>query len=321
MYNRVTSLLLKLSAEGKLRGKTATQVKDIIIQCLDPDPTTDNLYDRMLKYARNCHSPRTQKLYLTTARKLLAFDPHIRTMPLSSITRSWLTAFDHFMLPARPNTRAIDLRNIRTVINSIIDDGVECPYPFRTFKIPSKPTRHRTLPLDVLRKLLTDDSLPPRLAYFADLFRLSFYLIGMNTVDLYQMEEPRVGRVEYRRQKTGKLYSVKVEPEAAAIIERRRGESHYLDYSDRYVSSEALTRAVDRQLKKILPGLSMYYARHTWATVAASIDIPVDTISRALGHSYTTGAAVTSIYIEFDTKKVDAANRRVIDYVLYDKKD
>lgn len=143
----------------------------------------------------------------------------------------------------------------------------------------------------------------------------------MNTVDLYQMEEPRVGRVEYRRQKTGKLYSVKVEPEAAAVIERRRGENHYLDYSDRYVSSEALTRAVDRQLKKILPGLSMYYARHTWATVAASIDIPVDTISRALGHSYTTGAAVTSIYIEFDTKKVDAANRRVIDYVLYDKKD
>lgn len=88
LYNRVTSLLLKLSAEGKLRGKTATQVKDIVIQCLDPDPTTDNLYDRMLKYARNCQAPRTRKLFLTTARKILAFDPHIRTKPLSSITRS-----------------------------------------------------------------------------------------------------------------------------------------------------------------------------------------------------------------------------------------
>lgn len=56
----------------------------------------------------------------------------------------------------------------------------------------------------------------------------------------------------------------------------------------------------------------MYYARHTWATIAAELDIPKETISAALGHS---ANSVTDTYSEFDTKKIDIANRRVIDYL------
>ena len=63
--------------------------------------------------------------------------------------------------------------------------------------------------------------------------------------------------------------------------------------------------------------LSSYAARHTWATIAASLDIPKETISAALGHEI--GSRVTSIYIDFDQKKVDEANRKVMDYVLYGK--
>jgi integrase len=64
--------------------------------------------------------------------------------------------------------------------------------------------------------------------------------------------------------------------------------------------------------------VTTYWARHSWATIAASLDIPDDTIALALGHS---GAnATTSIYIERDLRKVDAANRRVIDFVLYGRK-
>ena len=63
--------------------------------------------------------------------------------------------------------------------------------------------------------------------------------------------------------------------------------------------------------------LTMYVARHSWATIAASLDIPKDTIAHALGHGNNT---VTDIYIEFDQRKVDAANRMVLDWVLYGKK-
>ena len=57
----------------------------------------------------------------------------------------------------------------------------------------------------------------------------------------------------------------------------------------------------------------MYWARHSWATIAFSIGISKDVISLALGHS--NGSQVTSIYINPDLKQIDNANRRVIDYV------
>lgn len=56
----------------------------------------------------------------------------------------------------------------------------------------------------------------------------------------------------------------------------------------------------------------IHYARHSWATIAASLDIPKETIAAALGHG---GNSVTDIYINFDQKKIDEANRKVIDYL------
>ncbi len=71
-----------------------------------------------------------------------------------------------------------------------------------------------------------------------------------------------------------------------------------------------------RQIAKILdiPELTSYYARHTWATIAASLDIPKETIAAALG--YELGNSTTSIYIDYDLRKVDTASRLVIDSIL-----
>ena len=68
-----------------------------------------------------------------------------------------------------------------------------------------------------------------------------------------------------------------------------------------------------KERQPLFPDISSYWARHTWATIAAELDIPKETISAALGHEI--GSEVTSIYINFDRKKIDEANRRVIDYL------
>lgn len=60
------------------------------------------------------------------------------------------------------------------------------------------------------------------------------------------------------------------------------------------------------------PDISQYWCRHTWATIAADLDIPKETIAAALGHG---GNSVTDIYINFDRKKIDEANRKVLDYI------
>ena len=66
-------------------------------------------------------------------------------------------------------------------------------------------------------------------------------------------------------------------------------------------------------LSSFMPNLTTYWARHTWATIASELDIPKETIAAALGHG---GNSVTDIYINFDKKKIDVANRKVIDYVV-----
>ena len=66
-------------------------------------------------------------------------------------------------------------------------------------------------------------------------------------------------------------------------------------------------------------GVTTYFARHSWATIAYNdLQIPKDIIAQALGHSGS--ETVTDIYLDKDPKLVDAANRRVLDWVLYGKR-
>ena len=139
------------------------------------------------------------------------------------------------------------------------------------------------------------------------------------------------GRFEYKRAKTGKLYSVKVEPEAMDIIEKYKGKSYLLNIMDEYRNYKDFLHRMGIGLKQIgklerkglggkkirtplFPDLSSYWTRHTWATIASELDIPKEVIAHALGHSWA-NSTTTDIYIRFDNKKVDEANRKVIDYV------
>ena len=141
------------------------------------------------------------------------------------------------------------------------------------------------------------------------------------------------------RSKTKRFYSVKLEPEALEILERYKGKRLLFGLAESCKRYKTFSNSLDRGLKNIgpseqrrntqrkkgkhqyhterisaFPGISIYWARHTWATIAAEIDIPDATISAALGHGH--GDKTTAIYVNFRQKKVDEANRRVIDYVL-----
>ena len=167
---------------------------------------------------------------------------------------------------------------------------------------------------------------------YVDLFFLMFYLIGINAADLLpaKRKQLRNGRLEYERAKTYKGYSIKVEPEAQAIIDRYKGKDHLLSFCDEHSDYKYILQRMSKVLKTIgpyerkgrggkkthtplFPELSQYWCRHTWATLAAELDIPKETIAAALGHDM--GNTTTAIYITFNQKKVDEANRRVIDFL------
>lgn len=276
----------------------------------------------------------TRDFYDRTWRLMAAFDPSLPLLSFEDIDKDWLTRFDKWMSSSNGvNSRAIHFRNIRAVFNDALDDEVTNAYPFRKFRIRTESTRHRNLSVEELRALInapqTSGNLRNEREYI-DLFLLSFFLIGINLVDMRDMEIVK-GRAEYRRAKTHKLYDIKVEPEAMEIIRRYSGGKHVINIFDRFADYNQLTRQINRGLSSVgrptgkqgrvlgdgpFKGLTYYWARHTWASIASEIDIPRDVIAHALGHGQRT---VTDIYINFDGKKVDEANRKVIDYVMYGK--
>ena len=286
----------------------------------------NTLVDCIMTFLEKKEKRTTRIIYRTTANKLEAYDP---VATLETIDRKWLERFEAHLRSEGCSTNyiSIQLRNIRAVFNFAIDEGLTVNYPFRKYKIRQEQTEKRNLTAEQLRAL-RDLPLDGYMAEYRDMFLLMFYLIGINAADLFTLShgDYRDGRIHYRRSKTGTLYSVKVEPEAKAIIERYRGERYLLCPLDRYADHRDYLHHMNDALKRmgqtyrngvgwsgepLFPSLSSYWSRHTWATLAASLDVPLDVISLALGHSF--GNRVTQIYVEWSLGKVDEANRRVID--------
>lgn len=298
--------------ESKLTMEEIKQRMQMLVDPSSHKPQQKTIIDCIEEYIEKFTKPNTIQVYRSTIRRIQQHGD----ICIDNINVAWLNAFDKWLISYCPkkNSRNIHFRNIRAAINYAIDMGYTTNYPFRRFSLKQEETIHRTLTRDQLKQIATTDYHDDIINYHRDMFMLSFYLIGINYEDLAHLQEIVRGRVNFHRAKTNRLYSIKVEPEALEIIKRHPGSQHLVNILGRYATSHTLICKSNFNLKKIMPDLTTYYARHTWATLAAELDIPKETISAALGHSI--GSTVTSIYINFDQKKVDEANRKVIDYVL-----
>ncbi len=251
----------------------------------------------------------TRKIYEVALSQVKAYC-NVSKLRLGGITTQWVRNFSSF-LDARVsvNSKNLYLRKLKTVLFRALDDRLITTMPFRGVKMRDVETRKRCLTIDRLRAL-RNMSLTGAKERARDFFMLSFYLIGMNPADIYEAKPVQDGRIVYYRRKTGKLYDIKVEPEAQAIIDKYASVEHLTTFSE-FRDAHILDQNVNINLKTLLPGLTIYWARHTWATIAAELDIPMDTISLALGHSF--GLNVTNIYVRHDYRKIDMANRMVLD--------
>ena len=334
----IESAYLRLVESGKSGGLTAFQLRDKIQDMIDPErqralqETTLFRY-RFIKFMEVKVNESTKEIYGRTLRKLEAFDTKLSQRSFEDITIDYLHKFEAFCAKtSKKNGRNIHLRNIRAVFNDAINSDIITAYPFRKYPLKQEATKKKALMPEQLKSLLNADCEPYQEQY-RDLFILMFLLRGINAGDLFLATDSQItnGRLEYRRNKTGTLLSVKLEPEAICLIEKYKGTrlllnplDKYGDYKDYLHHFNAGLKGIGRPVGKqgkvlgkgIFPELSSNWARHTWATVALKIGIPKEVISRGLGHSF--GLAVTDIYIDYDNDLVDDANRKIIDYIFYD---
>lgn len=321
--------LLKLEADGALHSLDARQIKELMEETLNPkEKTFVSVCDCFRQYIEALENKRTKEIYTTTLNKIRALEEKPEKISFEDVTCEWIRDFDHKLKDggvSSENARSIHLRNLRAVHNHAIRQGYTETYPWKNYKIKKEETEKRSLTVEELRTLLNEPCSKTK-AMYRDYFKLIFLLIGINHADLCDLKDTdlRDGRIYYERKKTHRKYNIKVEPEAMELIRKYKGKDWLIDIHDRYRNTHDQLKHFNPMLASIIDRppfdeLTTYWARHTWATIAYNdLDISIDTISAALGHQY--GSRVTAVYINPDQKRVDQANRRVIDWVFYGKR-
>ncbi len=226
-----------------------------------------------------------------------------------------------------PNTVSFYMRILRAAYNRAVErELTEQRNPFRHVYTGVDKTIKRALPLKTIKKLKTlDISLVPQVEYARDMFLLSFYLRGMSFVDMAYLkkEDLRHGYITYRRRKTGQSLIIAWTEEMQLILDKYpRNPTQYLlpiinktEINERYCYRNTGYN-INRNLKKLaeIAGLdvplTMYYARHSWASAAKSKGVPISVISEGMGHD---SEATTRIYLSsLDTSLVDKANQLIL---------
>jgi integrase len=262
------------------------------------------------------------------------------------ITSDMLKAFEGYLRKPHSQTRLNQYNNPVTVLRPGISDAglfaqmkdfrilfnaarekyndedtglIRIPnYPFKKYKLktPAEPEK-RSLPIEQVKLIRDCPDLKPggRAELGRDMFMLSFYLCGINAVDIRNLNTIDNGRVSYNRSKTmnkradNAFISIKVIPEAAPLLDKYLGK-----LQARYATAQNFNKAISEGLKEVaakvnLSEFDFYAARHTVGNEAYNtLGFTMAQVGEALNHGTKT---ITDKYVRKTWALVDQIQEAV----------
>lgn len=272
---------------------------------------------------------RTSETYSTTLNSFKRFRADIDVY-LEDIDSELMEAYENYLKQndLSPNTISFYMKHLRAVYKRAVDDELlRDKNPFKRVSTSIEKTAKRAISLKVLKRLkamdLSDNS-PKRFA--RDIFLFSFYTRGMSFVDIANLQKKnlRGDMLSYRRKKTNQKLSIHWEPCMQEIL-----KAYGADTTSAYLFSiinesmdnprkqyQNVLSLINRHLKEIgkelglHQPLTMYCARHSWASIAHEEGIPLSVISEGMGHD---SEKTTQIYLaSLKTEVIDNANRKIL---------
>lgn len=295
----MTSIIRKLNRTGKVR------TAETYISALS------SFKKFLADYSIETHRFRTNDIMLDslTSEIVEAYESHLRCKGIV------------------PNTISFYMRILRAVYNRAVDKGdIEQSKPFRHVYTGIEKTVKRALTIKSIKKIKSLDlSKTPPAEFARDMFLLSFYLRGMSFIDMAFLRKTDLinGYIIYRRRKTGQLLTIAWTKEMQHILDKypQNSTPYLLPIIKSTSSKERSTYRnmgykINYNLKTVarLAGvdirLTMYCARHSWASAAKTKGIPISVISKGMGHN---SEVTTQIYLaSLDNSVVDRANAKLI---------
>lgn len=322
---RLTKIDRKLDANGL--SYTADDVIDEFNRYAD-EYSLFNYMESIIAKLKQNGKVRTSETYKSTLNSFKKFREDEDIM-LDCLTSEIMEAYEvwHHKRGVAPNTISFYTRILRAVYNRAVeDDIIENRNPFRKVYTGVDKTVKRALPLSVIKKIKALDlSLNASLDFARDMFLMSFYLRGMSFIDMAFLKKTDLknGYVTYRRRKTGQQLIIEWTKEMQMILDKYpENESDYLlpiirnPGTNERCTYRNVGYNINHNLKNIagmvgvtIP-LTLYVARHSWASAAKAKGIPLSVISEGMGHDSET---TTQIYLaSLDTSVVDKANSLIL---------
>lgn len=322
---RLTKIGRKLDAEGLIY--TADEVIDEFNRYAH-EYSLFNFMESLIARLKQNGKTRTSETYRSTLNSFKKYRKDEDIM-LDCITSETMEGYEawHRKRGVAPNTISFYTRILRAVYNRAVeDDIIENRNPFRHVYTGVDKTVKRALPLALIKKIkVLDLSLIPTLDYARDMFLMSFYLRGMSFIDMAFLRKTDLENryVTYRRRKTGQQLIIEWTKEMQMILDKypENNSDYLLPIIRNPGTNERCTYRnagynINHNLKRIaemvgitIP-LTLYVARHSWASAAKAKGIPVSVISEGMGHD---SEATTQIYLaSLDTSAVDKANSLIL---------
>ena len=340
-----TILQMKSELQSRILQLEASGVDFTLATLLNPEAiskvssqSVEAFYLHLIAECEKAGNVGNRLIFRNSYNSIKAFGHGDLNISFKEITPEWLDRYEAW-LRAKGNqetTLSLLFRTLRSVYNKAIQ--AKCApkenYPFKEFKISKFNTKTKKRAISK-EEILKFRQAVPRIGQHQyielskDIFFFSYLCGGISFVDLANLQAANIseGRLQYKRQKTGKEINVGIPAEAASIIAKYASQNKgylfpILDDSVHITPIQKQNRIhkmlgkVNKCLKLIAAqlgisaNLTTYVSRHSFATVLKRSGIEIALISEILGHS---DLSTTQIYLDsFEKEQVDAAMQNLL---------
>lgn len=328
---RALDIITKLHDRGELASMSITDLKSMI--SAKGKTTFFEYAEKQIAELKKMKRIGNARNYSNILREVKKFRNEV-DFPFRELNFSFLKKFESYYLKKGlgENGLSVYTRGIRAIFNKAINDKLieKDAYPFDQYTITSKPTKKRAISFDAIQKIvkLKFKKGEESLAESRNMFLMSFYMMGAPFIDLAFLTAENIvdGRIQYRRRKTGKFFDIKITDNLKPILDhyaRGKTKDQFLlpiikrvNLEDQYKDIQWAQKRYNKRLKTIADKagiqekLTSYVSRHSFASIANNMAVPVTAISEMLGHQRLTTTQVYLAGLQKDT--IDRYNETIL---------
>ena len=236
---------------------------------------------------KNKYAESTYKMLVSEINKLKRFMPKLTFNEINYDFFSYYEIYLRNTLKNKSNTIAKSLKKIRLFINLAIRNGILASNPVSYYKIKTTSSNRAYLTIDELQKLehlFNNKEIKPNMQETLHCFLFASYT-GLRFSDIRNLDYKNItdNCIQLVQSKTGTQVSIPLSDKAKRLIDQSHHSGRVFTVYSNMKTNEHLKLIIDKAI--INKKVTFHSARHTFATISLNIGIPIEVVSKLLGHA------------------------------------